>query len=128
MIATLLRWTLDVRVASYLGAALAGEPEMGRCISTIAWRESRHELVSVHADDSWMQRSLGEGWSTRGAHGMVARFSLPGWWPWPSVLDVPLVSAYVATRRARAPRCRQVLGCVRWRSCDERGIPKGRHL
>jgi hypothetical protein len=122
MIATLLRLALDVRSASYVGAALAGEPDMGRCVSAIAWRESRHELVGVHAIDSWMSRSLGDGWSTRGAHGMVAAYAwpyVPSWLRWggPAVLDVPIVSAFVATRRAKAPRCRQVRGCVLWRDC-----------
>ena len=128
MIALLFRVLLDVRVASHIGAALAGEPDMGRCISTIAWRESKHELVGVHPGDAWMARRLGDGWSTRGAHGMVARYSLPAWWPWPAVLDVPLVSAVIATRRARTWQCRQTLGCVRWRRCEPRGIPGGAHL
>ena len=35
-----------------------------------------------------------------------------------TLLDVPLVSAYVATRRATAPRCRQVAACVRWKECE----------
>ena len=118
MIALLFRVLVDVRLASYLGAALAGEPELGDCISSIAWRESRHELIGLHAGDAWMQRRLGEGLSTRGAHGMVAAFSLPRWmWGAPWVLDVPLISAVVATRRAAAPRCRQVRGCVEWRTC-----------
>lgn len=128
IVAWLLQVALDVRVASYLGASLAGAPEFGECLSEIAWRESRHELVSVHEGDAWMARRLGEGWSTRGVHGLVARYSLPPWWPWPAVLDVPLVSAVVATRRATSWRCRQVRGCVRWLRCERRGIPRGSHL
>jgi hypothetical protein len=118
MLTMLLRFALDVRVASHVGAMIAGEPQLGPTVSCIAWRESRHELVSVHEADAWMQRRLGEGLSTRGVHGQVAAFALPSWLhsvPW--VLDVPLVSAFVATRRARAKRCSQVRGCVTWRDC-----------
>jgi hypothetical protein len=114
----LLRIALDVRLASHVGALLAGEPQMGPTVSCIAWRESRHELVSVHEGDAWMQRRLGEGLSTRGVHGQVAAFALPTWLhgaPW--LLDVPLVSAVIATRRATRKRCSQVRGCVTWRDC-----------
>lgn len=122
MITWLLRAALDVRLASYLGAWLAGDAEFGECLARIAWRESRFELSGVHEGDAWMARSLGEGWSTRGVHGQVARFS----WPHvpaalqffgPAVLDVPLVSAFVATRRARSWQCKAVPACVRWRGC-----------
>jgi hypothetical protein len=94
---------------------------MGPQMSCIAWRESRHELVGIHEDDAWMARRLGEGWSTRGVHGQVAAYSWPHvpvwlrWGPW--VLDVPLVSALVATRRASASQCRQHHACVQWSEC-----------
>lgn len=118
MIALLLRVCLDARVASHVGALLAGEPAMGPTLSCISWRESRHELVSLHEGDRWMERRLGAGLSTRGVHGQVAAFALPSWLHWaPWLLDVPLVSAVVATRRATAKRCEQVRGCVTWRQC-----------
>lgn len=121
MLAALLRLTLDVRTASHVGALLAGEPAMGPQMDCIAWRESRHELVGIHAADAWMARRLGDGWSTRGVHGQVAAYSwpyVPAWLRWgPWVLDVPLVSALVATRRAVAPQCRQVRACIAWARC-----------
>lgn len=122
MIALVLRALLDVRFASHVGALLAGEPQMGPTVSCIAWRESRHELVGVHEGDSWMERTLGAGWSTRGVHGQVARFAweyvpLPLRGLGPAILDVPLVSAFVATRRARSWQCKQTPACVRWRGC-----------
>jgi hypothetical protein len=122
MIATILRLALDVRSASYLGAALAGEPELAPCISAIAWRESSHELISIHEGDAWMSMSLGDGWSTRGVHGQVAAFAwphVPVWLRWlgPVVLDVPLVSAFAATRRHRSWRCRATPACAEWRRC-----------
>lgn len=115
---TLLRWLLDARIASHVGALLAGEPQFGDTLECIARRESRLELVGLHERDSWMQRRLGEGMSTRGVHGQVAAFALPSWLhgvPW--LLDVPLVSAVIATRRARSWQCRQVGACIRWKGC-----------
>lgn len=121
MIALLLRAALDVRTANWLGALFAGHPAHSEALDCIAWRESRHTLVSVHKGDAWMRRSLGDGWSTRGVHGMVAKYAwphVPSWLQWsPAVLDVPLVSAFVATRRATAKRCSEVRGCVTWRQC-----------
>jgi hypothetical protein len=114
----LARLLLEPVQASHAGAALAGDPGFGRALSCIAWRESRHELVSVHEGDAWMQRRLGEGLSTRGVHGQVAAFALPSWLhgaPW--LLDIPLVSAVIATRRARSWRCDGAPACVRWRGC-----------
>lgn len=119
MIGLVLRLVLDVRLACYLGALVAGEPELGPLLEHIAWRESRLELVGLHPEDAWMQRSLGDGWSTRGAHGMVAAYAwphVPAWLRWwgPSVLDVPLVSAFAGARRAAHWRCRAVAGCRAW--------------
>ena len=122
MIAWLVRVALDVRVASYLGAAMAGEPDFGECASRIAWRESRHTLIGEHPRDAWMGRTLGDGWGTRGAHGNVARFAiayLPSWMAFtPRWFDIPLVSAIATTRRATSRRCAEVRGCVVWRRCD----------
>ena len=79
MLAMLLRAAIDVRVANLLGATLAGHQEASAVLDCIAHRESRFELVGLHAGDAWMQRRLGAGLSTRGVHGMVAAFALPSW-------------------------------------------------
>lgn len=55
----------------------------------------------------WHDRGDARDWSTRGAFGHVAAYAIPylGCWP-PWVLDLPLVSAWVARRRlayARKP-------------------------
>lgn len=114
----LARLVLDPRAASHVGAALAGEPELGPTLVAIARRECRLQLCSVHPGDAWMARTLGEGWSTRGAHGQVARYALqyaPSWarsWPW--VVDLPIVSAWLGARRAASWRCRRVKACRAW--------------
>lgn len=114
----LARLVLDARVASYVGALIAGEPELGPVLEHIARRESRLELVGVHPADLWMERTLGEGYSTRGVHGCVAAFTLPhlgAWaWPYPWLLDVPLVSAFASAKRATHWRCRATRGCRSW--------------
>lgn len=115
MIGLLLRLALDVRLASWAGAWLAGQPQCADELVVVARRESGLSLVSIHEGDKWMERRLGAGQSTRGVHGMVAAFSLPQA-PW--LLDVPLVSAFVAARRASSWRCRQVAACVRWMECE----------
>lgn len=118
MIAWLLKVAIDVKTANLVGTALAGHPEQYAAIECISRRESRNTLVSLHAGDAWMQRRLGEGMSTRGVHGQVAAFALPSWLHWaPWVLDVPLVSAVIATRRARSWQCKATPACIRWRGC-----------
>jgi hypothetical protein len=118
VIALFLRALVDVRLASHLGALVAGEPAFGPDLVCIARRESRLEFVGLHEGDAWMQRSLGPGLSTRGVHGQVAAFALPSWLHWaPWVLDVPVVSAVVATRRAKSWQCKQTAACVRWKGC-----------
>lgn len=125
MVTLLLRLALDVRVATIAGASLAGHPELGPALVDVARRESRLELVSVHAIDSRWSASLRpsgcsgrDGWSTRGAHGQMAAYALryaPGWArcaPW--LLDVPIVSAWLAARRASSWRCRQHPRCRSW--------------
>lgn len=112
MLGLILRIALDARLASWL---VGGPWLVGVCE-----RESlcRFGLVGPHERDRWMERTLGEGQGTRGAHGQVAAFALEHLPPpvrWAPLLDVPLVSAIVAVRRARSPRCGQVLGCRQWR-------------
>lgn len=105
-----------------LDAELASGLVGGEWLVAVCRRESLCPmgLVGIHEGDGWMQRSLGEGWSTRGAHGMVAAYAwphVPAWLRWwgPAVLDVPIVSAWVSVRRARAPRCSAVRACRSWR-------------
>jgi len=104
-----------------LASELAGGPWLVR----VCERESLCPvgLVHEHAGDAWMGRTLGEGNGTRGPHGMVWAFTkehLPGWAPRWSI-DVPLVSAIAATRRAGSWRCRQVRACRSWA-----GLPAAR--
>ncbi len=88
-------------------------------------RESRCKRLGVHAVDAHHGPSVwraarragyltpgcpghddpNAGWATRGAHGLMAGYHwplLPAWLQCapPSVFDVPLVSAYVAARKA----------------------------
>lgn len=126
MLGLLLRLALDVRVATVAGAVLAGRPGEADRLLEIARRESGMALVGVHELDSrWSRRVRPStcdvhrgGWSTRGSHGQMAAYAmayLPKWLrcsPW--VLDIPLVSAWVAARRVTSPRCRSVARCRSW--------------
>lgn len=120
---TLLRIALlDPVAASWLGAALTGHPDLGPELVAICRRESHCRLVGAHAVDAWAgglmrRKALRAGWldegcgfhrgrperfSTRGVHGLSAAYSLRfvgGCLP-PEVLDLPLVSAVAAARRA----------------------------
>lgn len=114
----------DPIASSGLGALIVGEPELTGELVRTCRRESHCRLVGAHPADAWagrlMQRkALAVGWldrrcrhhtgraerySTRGVHGLAAAYSLrylDACVP-PEVLDVPLVSAMVAARRARA--------------------------
>jgi hypothetical protein len=103
----------------------------------ICERESAGQWIDVHPEDAWMsQRARREaldagyihawcpftwtssGWSTRGPHGQVAAFSMRFLGPCapPSLLSVPVVSAWVAVQRAEHRRCSYVKGCREWRS------------
>lgn len=125
MVTLLLRLALDVRLATLAGASLAGHPELGPVLVDVARRESRLELVGVHEGDSGYSAALrprgcsGQaGWSTRGAHGQMAAYALQyapaalRCSPW--VLDIPIVSAWLAARRAVHWRCRAVARCRSW--------------
>lgn len=134
MLALLLAALLDPRTAAVVGATIAGHPGYAPQLVEICERESLCSAIGVHPDDAGRSRSawamaVGVGkldptcqphrrhaWSTRGAYGTMAAFTvshlgecLPPW-----VLDVPLLAAIAATRRAHAPECRQVRGCRRW--------------
>lgn len=102
-----------------LDGPLASELVGGPWLVRVCERESLCPvgLVHAHFHDAWMDRTLGEGWGTRGHHGQVARFALDGWPAWvpPWVLDVPLASALIARRRAASWRCSAVRACRQWR-------------
>lgn len=115
---------LDVKAATFAAAKAIGRPDLGPVVARIALRESRgNPGTHVHAGDSWASHRVwsravakgwldpecqpdGDGWSTRGAHGLMAAYSLrylpelrcPG----PEVLDDHEVSALAAVRRAAA--------------------------
>lgn len=138
MLGLLLAAILDPRVAAYVGATLAGHPEFGARLEHICDRESVGKwctFTRIHVGDAGASRAVwrnavragvvdpecqpyepGE-WSTRGSYGTMAGFTLhhlPGrcWPPW--VLDVPLVAAIAATRRAYAPSCARAPACLSW--------------
>jgi hypothetical protein len=141
---SLARAVFDPFVASQVAAILCGSPELGPRLVEICLREARGrcELVGVHEADSghssaawekatavgWLQpatcpwhRYVEGAWSTRGVHGQIAAYSLrhlPCAPPW--VLDVPLVSAYVALRRMTSPMCLRTPRCRSWA-----GLPNG---
>lgn len=135
MILLLLRCVFDPAIAVPLGALLAGRPEFAPTLERIVQRESLGRIIGAHEDDAARSREVWgravavgwidpacqphelRAWSTRGIAGMMAAYSvhhLPGrcWSPW--VLDVPLVSAWVATKRGTARRCREVRACRAW--------------
>lgn len=136
MLGLILRLVLDPTLAPYVGAALAGEPSFGPHLARICMRESQGLPIGVHPDDAGRSRQVWTdavraglvdptcqphergAWSTRGIAGTMAAYTvhhLPGrCWP-PEVLDLPLVAAFAATRRATHPRCRQVRACRHWR-------------
>lgn len=135
ILVTLLRIALwDPVGASMLGAALVGAPELGPELVHICRRESHCRPVGAHEVDAWAgplmyRKAVGVGWldpacpfhhgsserfSTRGVHGLAAAYSLrflPDCLP-PEVLDVPLVSAIAAARRAQH-QCRRHGACDR---------------
>lgn len=129
----LLLVIVDPVASSALAAVVVGEPELAPELLQICRRESHCRWVGAHPADVWagavMQRkALRAGWldpqcrhhrgaperySTRGVHGLSASYSLrfiEACVP-PEVLDVPLVSAVVAARRARG-QCRAHGACT----------------
>lgn len=137
MFGLLLRALLDPAVAAYVGAAIAGHPSFGPQLHVICLRESRGacEPTGVHEGDAGASRSVWRHavarqlvdpacqpdrpgvWSTRGAYGTMAGYTLHhlGACLPPEVLDVALVAAVAATRRAHGWQCDHVGACRRWR-------------
>jgi hypothetical protein len=135
LFAALLRFAItDPVSSSMLAAGLVGEPALGAELVAICRRESRCRPIGAHPRDAasgplMRRKALGVGWldadciwhhgdgtrfSTRGAHGLSASYSLrflPGCLP-PEALDVPLLSAIAAARRAQA-QCRSHGACSR---------------
>lgn len=124
--------TLDPIPASHLAARWVGSVP-GAELASIARRESRGRWIGIHEGDRWLssaahRRALSRGWlrpwcpfhrspegmGTRGAHGLVAAYSLRWLGPCvpPEALDVPLLSAIAAARRA-AHQCRRYQACDR---------------
>jgi len=124
---------VDPAASSAVGALIVGAPELAPELVGICRRESHCRWVGVHPADAWagrlMQRkALQVGWldrrchhhlgagdrySTHGVHGLSAAYSLrfiPACVP-PEILDIPLVSAVVAARRA-AHQCTTKAACT----------------
>lgn len=135
MVTLILAALLDPTVASIVGATIAGHPSFAADLLRICERESHCTAIGVHAIDAGRSRAAWSGavavgwldprcqphrrgaWSTRGAWGTMAAYTVvhlgvcvPPW-----VLDVPLVGAIAATRRAHHPRCDRAPSCRRWR-------------
>jgi hypothetical protein len=129
----LLLVVFDPVTSSAVAAVVVGQPELAPELVEICRRESHCRWVGMHAPDAWagtrmFRNALRVGWldprcgfhrgarerfSTRGVHGLSAAYSLRfvgGCLP-PEVLDVPLVSAIAAARRARE-QCRRYAACT----------------
>lgn len=129
----LLRIAFDPVASSVLAANLVGQPELARELVWICRRESHCQLTGVHRNDQWagprmftnamrvgwldsqcrFHRGLPQRFSTRGVHGLSAAYSLRflgGCLP-PEVLDVPIMSAVAAAKRARS-QCRRHRACT----------------
>ncbi len=134
MLWLIVRLLVDVRLATLAGAALAGEPDLGPVLVEVARRESSLQLVSVHEGDARYSDAVrprgctGDGWSTRGVHGVMAGHTahhLPAplrCSPW--LFDVPIVSAYASARRAASWRCRAHSRCRSWLAVKREGPPR----
>lgn len=124
---------LDPVTSSAVAAVVVGQPELAPELIHICRRESHCRWIGAHATDAWagtrmFRNAVRVGWldpscqfhrgarqrfSTRGVHGLSAAYSLRfiGRCLPPEVLDVPLVSAIAAARRARE-QCRRYSACT----------------
>lgn len=124
---------LDPVTSSAVAAVVVGQPELAPELVHICRRESHCRWIGAHATDAWagtrmFRNAVRVGWldpgckfhrgarprfSTRGVHGLSAAYSLRfiGTCLPPEVLDVPLVSAIAAARRARE-QCRRYAACT----------------
>lgn len=132
MKALLLALLLSPAQQTRLGAMLAGRGDLARELVSVCKRESSCRWVRVHRGDVWAgalakAKALRVGWlspwcpwtwlpareyAVRGSHGLMAAYSMRflGCLP-PHVLDIPLVSAFVAAKRATNQ-------CERYGACD----------
>jgi hypothetical protein len=129
--------------ASVLAAYTVGRPDLAHELVRITRREANGKRRGVHTRDAWAsslawRRAVsrgyldptcqpnGPGWSTRGAHGLIAAYHLHlvpevGPCAGPEVMDIPGVSALAAARKARRfPSCegrvRAWVGAGAWRN------------
>jgi hypothetical protein len=114
-----VRPVIRVHVAAWIVCLLLGRPDVAPELLRICGRESRCQPVGVHEGDAHLSRrgyygqvALGHldpscqpyvprGWATRGPWGLSAASHwefLPRCYQ-PQVLDLPIVSAWVAARR-----------------------------
>jgi len=131
---TVIRLLLnDPKIAAFVVALLHGNPDVTDDLVSICYRESLCRPITVHQidtandpSDGWRgQVNLGHlrpacqpyrpnVWATRGAFGLSAASHwryLPACYP-PEILDVPIVSAFVAYRKYTGV-------------CQARGIRRG---
>ena len=116
-------WLMDPWEANELAAR--GDRQLQLSLDRTCWRESKCTRISTHAIDAWagrraysaavrrglldpdncpFHRDRDAGWSTRGAHGLMAAYNLrflpvsclPAW-----TLDIPFASALAAGNKAR---------------------------
>lgn len=125
LLGTLVR--LEPGTAAVIAAVLHGRPDLADDLRRVCERESRCQPIGVHEIDAHLSRggwrgqvalghltaacqpaSAGEtrpgardGWATRGAWGLSAASHweyLPDCYP-PQILDVPIVSAWIAVQK-----------------------------
>lgn len=135
----LLLYSLAPRQAAVLAAGIHGDPSLAGELVAVCERESRCQRIGVHARDAHLSRggwhgqvALGhldptcqprdagettpgarDGWATRGAWGLSAASHwhyLPPCYH-PSILDVPIVSAVVATSKLKSCRLAETGWC-----------------
>lgn len=123
---TLLVWLLSLspEPASRVAAHAVGRPVLQRDLVAVTRRESAGVRVGVHRCDAWASERARDaairtgwlppwcdgthrrGWSTRGAHGLMAAYHLrllgASWTCAPWLLDVPILSAIAAARKHAA--------------------------
>lgn len=107
---------LDIMRVESRGVAVGEHTAHARRVSGgVFWRRAV-EAGLLHPEKCEVHQSTdrGEGWGPRGAHGLVAAYSvhLLGECVPAAALDVPLVSAVVTARRLRALRSRYGLKTV----------------
>jgi len=128
--------SIEPRPAAEIVAAMFGQPEVANELQVICHRESRCKSIGIHERDRWAGKTMHRnamrvGWlqswcpwhqkpkdpdrfSVRGSFGLSAAYSLRFLAPClpPEVLDIPLVSAYAAAKRAIA-QCERYGACTR---------------